>query len=259
MNDGNGKKLSNNETTTADNLELTFSDHGNSSVNTFDCSLDGKSAEECTSPYVIENISLGSHRFQVRGIEDDQGASYDTYSWIRKEKVELESALESSIQSPSLTQLVLPQGSGPVNPNPPNNISKSQPQNMPLFSILALDTAGPAVTSTNPINGTTEVPLDKVITATFNGTVQSSTVNASVDSSIDGNGDDIKDGSPIQPNNISKSRPQNMPLYPLLELDTSGPVVTSTDPINGTTEVPLDKVITATFNEPGTEFYGKFI
>ena len=125
VNDGNGKKLSNNETTTADNLELTFSDHGNSSVNTFDCSLDGKSAEECTSPYVIENISLGSHRFQVRGIEDDQGASYDTYSWIRKEKVELESALESSIQSPSLTQLVLPQGSGPVNPNPPNNISKS--------------------------------------------------------------------------------------------------------------------------------------
>ena len=170
VNDGNGKKLSNNETTTADNLELTFSDHGNSSVNTFDCSLDGKSAEECTSPYVIENISLGSHRFQVRGIEDDQGASYDTYSWIRKEKVELESALESSIQSPSLTQLVTAEGNGPVNPNPPNNISKSQPQNMPLFSILALDTAGPAVTSTNPINGTTEVPLDKVITATFNGT-----------------------------------------------------------------------------------------
>ncbi len=57
VNDGNGKKLSNNETTTADNLELTFSDHGNSSVNTFDCSLDGKSAEECISPYVIENIS----------------------------------------------------------------------------------------------------------------------------------------------------------------------------------------------------------
>ena len=97
VNDGNGKKLSNNETTTADNLELTFSDHGNSSVNTFDCSLDGKSAEECISPYVIENISLGSHRFQVRGIEDQ--ASYDTYSWITKEKVELKSALESSNQS----------------------------------------------------------------------------------------------------------------------------------------------------------------
>ena len=66
---------------------------------------------------------------------------------------------------------------------------------------------------------------------------------------IDGNGDGIKDGSTIQPNNISESRPQNIPLFPLLALDTSGPVVTSTDPINGTTEVPLDKVITATFNE----------
>ena len=74
-------------------------------------------------------------------------------------------------------------------------------------------------------------------------------VNASVDSSIDGNGDGIKDGSPIQPNNISKSQTAEYALFPLLALDTSGPVVTSTDPINGATEVPLDKVITATFNE----------
>jgi hypothetical protein len=40
----------------------------------FECSLDGAAFTSCASPQVVEQLSLGSHRFAVRAIDSDGDA-----------------------------------------------------------------------------------------------------------------------------------------------------------------------------------------
>jgi hypothetical protein len=129
----------------------------------------------------------------------------------------------------------------------------------------------PIVVSTDPANGAINVALNKIITATFSTVMNPATINAT--SFI------VKTGSTVVPGTISYSGMTAVftPTTPLLPStvytgtittgakDTAGnamganynwsfltgsvPLVVSTDPANTATGVPLNKKITATFNQ----------
>lgn len=139
------------------------------------------------------------------------------------------------------------------------------------------DNTRPFIISTDPTNGETNVALNKKITATFSETMNPLTINSLTYT--------LKNGSTTVPGSVSYSG-NNAVYSPTSNLlpsttytatittgatDASGnamasdyvwsfktgiapdvtrPVVISTDPANGATNVALNKIITATFSEP---------
>lgn len=141
---------------------------------------------------------------------------------------------------------------------------------------VLLDAIRPTVISTDPTNGTLNVPVNKVITATFSENMDSSSINNTTFL--------VKNGAATIPGTVTysgrvatfvpTSNLANNTLYTgtitigardvvgntiatdfnwtfttVALLDIIKPTVLSTDPSNGATEVPLNKVITATFSE----------
>jgi hypothetical protein len=135
----------------------------------------------------------------------------------------------------------------------------------------------PTVVSTDPVNGATGVALNKLITATFSTAMNPATISST--SYV------LKQGTTIIPGTVSYSGSTAIftPTAPLAAntvytglittsaKDTAGnalaanytwsfttsaaPTVVSTDPINGATGVPLNKIISANFSslmEPST-------
>jgi hypothetical protein len=129
----------------------------------------------------------------------------------------------------------------------------------------------PLVISTDPINGATSVALNKIITATFNEVMNASTITSAsfivmtgataVTGTVTyaGTTASFTPASPLLPNTVYTGR------VTILAKDVSGnalqedyvwtfttstiPAVVSTDPVNLTTGVVLNKVITANFSE----------
>lgn len=130
----------------------------------------------------------------------------------------------------------------------------------------------PTVTTTNPINGASGVPLNKIITATFNEEMNPATINQS--SFIITAGGAPVSGTVTLSGAIATFTPTSLlaanTLYTgrimtsakdktgnALQTDyiwtfTTGllPIVVSTDPAPNATGVSLNKIITATFNMP---------
>ena len=129
----------------------------------------------------------------------------------------------------------------------------------------------PTVESTNPVNGTINVPLDQVITVTFNEDMNASTFNASsftlqgtalVAGTVSFNGKTatFTPTSPLSPNKTYtgtiKTSVKDL-MGNALQVDyvwtfstgsTITPMVISTDPTNNATNVFLNKVVAANFN-----------
>lgn len=131
--------------------------------------------------------------------------------------------------------------------------------------------AVPIVVSTDPANGASDVPFSKVITALFSTNMDPATINASTFV--------IRQGATIVPGTVTYSgmTATFTPTAPLLPntvyngtittgaKDVAGnamasnyvwsfatgavPIVVSTDPANGATNVPVSKIVTATFNK----------
>ncbi|MDA3879345.1 MAG: Ig-like domain-containing protein, partial [Prolixibacteraceae bacterium] len=128
----------------------------------------------------------------------------------------------------------------------------------------------PEVISSDPADEATNVVTSKIITATFNEEMLPATINNQTFSVKQGTvpvsgivtyADKIATFSPSEPlegnkmysGNITKKVKDPAGNYPLenysWSFSTSNvPTVTSTDPLNATSNVPLDKIITATFS-----------
>jgi hypothetical protein len=128
----------------------------------------------------------------------------------------------------------------------------------------------PTVISTDPVNGASSVPFNKLVTATFSTTMNPATINSTTYI--------LKQGATVVPGTVtySGSTATFTPTSPLAAntvytgLITTGaqdvagnalaanytwsfstggvPTVISTDPVNGATNVALNKIITATFS-----------
>jgi hypothetical protein len=129
----------------------------------------------------------------------------------------------------------------------------------------------PIVVSTDPANGAINVALNKIVTATFSTVMNASTINATtfmlklgntaVAGSITYSGMTavFTPASPLLPNTLytgiittgAKDTAGNAMAanYNWSFITGSVPVVVSTDPANTATGVPLNKKITATFNQ----------
>ena len=141
----------------------------------------------------------------------------------------------------------------------------------------AADNTKPFVISTDPTNGATNVALNKKVTATFSETMNPSTINSLTYT--------LKNGATNVPGSVSYSG-NNAVYSPTSNLlpnttytgtittgasdgsgnsmasdyvwsfttgtapDVTRPVVISTDPTNGATNIALNKIITVTFSEP---------
>lgn len=131
--------------------------------------------------------------------------------------------------------------------------------------------SAPTVISTDPANGATDVPLNKMISANFSTVMDPATINTSTFL--------LKQGATAVPGSVTYSGTTAtfIPTNPLTAntvytatittgaKDASGnalannytwsftttilPTVTSTDPANGATNVPIAKIITATFSK----------
>jgi len=142
------------------------------------------------------------------------------------------------------------------------------------------DTTPPAVVGTDPADGATNVPVDKIITVTFSENVQAGSaydaiavkdaagMPVSVDKSISGAVLSLK---PSQNLAYDTRYTVTVPAGAVKDLagnalaqactfsfttrsapppvDTTPPTVVGTDPANGATGVPLDQIITVTFSE----------
>jgi len=147
-----------------------------------------------------------------------------------------------------------------------------------IWKFTTVSTVAPAVISTNPLNLATGVALNKIVTAKFSMLMDPLTLNGStftlyrgttkVDGTITYNGDDISflplvnllpgteytatittgalnlAGVGIAANYIWKFTTES----------AVAPTIIATNPINLTTGVVLNKVVTATFSVPGTSF-----
>ena len=144
------------------------------------------------------------------------------------------------------------------------------------WTFTTIDIIKPTVLSTDPTNGATNVPLNKVITATFSEDMDPSSINNT--SFLVKNGSTTVPGTVTYSGRVATFVPTinlaNSTLYTgtittaakdlagntlatdyswtfttLALADIINPTVLSTDPSNGATSVPLNKVITATFSE----------
>lgn len=138
---------------------------------------------------------------------------------------------------------------------------------------VLLDAIRPTVIATDPTNGTLSVPVNKVLTATFSENMDSTSINTTTFL--------VKNGSATIPGTVTysgrvatfvpTSNLASGTLYTgtitigardvvgntlavdynwnFTTIDIIKPTVLSTDPTNGATNVPLNKVITATFSE----------
>jgi hypothetical protein len=128
----------------------------------------------------------------------------------------------------------------------------------------------PVVSSTNPINGAVGVPLNQIITATFNEGMDSATIDQSsfvvtaagttISGTVTylGNTATFSPSVLLSPNTVYTARIKTLVkdlVGNALQTDyvwtfTTGivPFVVSTDPANAATGVALNKVISATFN-----------
>ena len=135
----------------------------------------------------------------------------------------------------------------------------------------------PVVVSTSPANGAASVPLDKIITATFNEKMNPATITqesftlevtakgaASVAGTVSYSGTtaSFTPSSALTPNStytgrvttaakdLMASALQTDYVWTFVTGTTLAPTVISTDPANNATNVFLNKKITATFSEP---------
>ncbi len=129
----------------------------------------------------------------------------------------------------------------------------------------------PVIESTNPVSGTINVPLDQVVTATFNEDMDPSTFNTSsfilqgtalVAGTVSFNGKTatFTPTSPLSPNktytatiktavkNLTGNALQADYVWTFSTGSTITPMVISTDPANNATNVFLNKVVAANFN-----------
>jgi hypothetical protein len=138
---------------------------------------------------------------------------------------------------------------------------------------VLLDAIRPTVIATDPTNGTLSVPVNKVLTATFSENMDSTSINNTTFL--------VKNGSATIPGTVTysgrvatfvpTSNLASGTLYTgtitigardvvgntlavdynwtFTTIDIIKPTVLSTDPTNGATNVPLNKVLTATFSE----------
>jgi len=139
----------------------------------------------------------------------------------------------------------------------------------------------PIVVSTDPVNNATNVPIDKVIKVTFNENVESATnfdkiimldaegATVAVTTTLTASVLTITPSDPLAysakytvtiPAGAVKDTDANplpadfsFSFTTMAEPDTTAPEVESTDPANGATDVPLDKVIKVTFTEDVVE------
>ncbi len=129
----------------------------------------------------------------------------------------------------------------------------------------------PIVVSTDPANGTSNVPLNKIITATFSTAMNPLTINTTTFTikqgstlipgtvTYNGNVGTFTPTSPLATNKVytgtitigAKDLAGNALASDYVWSFATGdlPLVVTTDPINGATDVPVNKIITATFNK----------
>ena len=143
-----------------------------------------------------------------------------------------------------------------------------------VWSFSTGNTINPVVILTNPNNGATNVPLNKVITATFNQTMDPSTftsttftlkngvVNVPVTFSFSGNMVRFTPIAALLTNttytatittgvkNLAGNSLLTNYVWSFSTGNSLAPRVLSTDPFNTATNVSLNRVITATFSEP---------
>lgn len=135
-------------------------------------------------------------------------------------------------------------------------------------------TPSPVVTSTVPINKATNVPIDQILSATFNEAMSPSSIGAST-FTLTGPGGVAVSGAVTYSGLVAMFTPAVPLAYSTLytatittgAMDLAGtplaanyvwsfttitppPVVVSTVPVNGAKSVPIDQVLSATFNEP---------
>ncbi len=143
-----------------------------------------------------------------------------------------------------------------------------------IWTFTTLGTLAPLVISTDPANNATGVVLNKIITATFNGAMDPSTINSLTFTlkqgttpiagtvSYNGNTASFKPSVNLLPgtiytatitNGVKNSAGTSMVndyVWTFTTGTTAAPTVISTDPTNNALGVPLNKVIRATFSEP---------
>ncbi len=137
-------------------------------------------------------------------------------------------------------------------------------------SSFTVDTTPPTVTSIDPVNGSTNVPGNKVIKVTFNEPIKAGTNNITLTNStgtpvpltfnIVGNVLTINHTALLTTGKYTLSLHtgcitdlagnQLALKYISFNTDTTPPTVTSIDPVNGSVSVPGNKVIKVTLSEP---------
>jgi large repetitive protein len=145
-----------------------------------------------------------------------------------------------------------------------NNMTKTD-----YVTVNPADTTAPTVTTVDPANNAVNIATDKVITVTFNEAIKAGNLNIQLKTSngtlipttksINGNTLTITPTSPLTEARymllIYAGSVTDLAGNPIAAKTTSfsvgtSPTVTSTDPANYAMNVPTNKIITVTFNEP---------
>ena len=138
----------------------------------------------------------------------------------------------------------------------------------------AIDLTRPTVISTDPANGTPDVVLTKIISATFNEVMNPTTINSSTfvlkqgTTTISGSVSYASTTAVFTPSenlvldktytatiksaveDIAGNTMQSDYTWTFSTSNSVRPTVTSTNPVNGAIDVPLDQVVHASFSEP---------
>jgi len=99
--DGNNNPVTDGGTTVSDEITFTFTGTATppTTVESFECSIDGSAFIACTSPHTLTGLSPGGHTFAVRVVDNDGNRQVPptTFTWTVEEEIDPVTAIQDLI------------------------------------------------------------------------------------------------------------------------------------------------------------------